>query len=146
MRAITRSPLAAALASLVCGAAPAASPEPALHIEVHNLVPGRGQLLVGVCREAEFLKAACTWRAIVPVAADPTTVLVPRTELPPGRYAVQIVYDRNANRKLDTNLLGIPREPVGFSRNATGRFGPPGFEQAAVGYDGTMLQLRIDLY
>jgi uncharacterized protein (DUF2141 family) len=29
-------------------------------------------------------------------------------------------------------FLGIPKEPYGFSRDARGKFGPPGFEDAAI--------------
>ena len=37
------------------------------------------------------------------------------SELPPGRYAVQVFQDSNGNGKLDLSPRGIPLEPVGFS-------------------------------
>ena len=49
----------------------------------------------------------------------------------PGRYAVSVFHDENSNGKMDTNLVGIPREGVGASNNARGHFGPPKFEAAA---------------
>ncbi len=49
--------------------------------------------------------------------------------LPAGEYAVAVFADING--KLDSNFIGIPREPVGFSRDAKGRFGPPKFADAA---------------
>lgn len=52
-------------------------------------------------------------------------------DLPPGRYAIKVYHDANANGELDSNRLGIPTESYGFSNNA-GRFGPPPFEKAAV--------------
>jgi len=48
--------------------------------------------------------------------------------LPAGEYAVSIYLDENGNRKLDKNWLGIPKEPVGASRNPKGALGPPRFE------------------
>ena len=33
--------------------------------------------------------------------------------------------DLNGNDELDSNLVGMPREPWAFSNNAAGRFGPP---------------------
>ena len=33
---------------------------------------------------------------------------------------MQVYHDRNANGKLDTNWLGIPKEPYGFSNGARG--------------------------
>ena len=53
-------------------------------------------------------------------------------DLPPGQYAVAVFHDENGNDELDTNLLGIPTEGTGFSRNAQGNFGPPSFNDAAV--------------
>jgi 4,4'-diapolycopenoate synthase len=47
--------------------------------------------------------------------------------LPPGNYAVSVYDDLNNNGKLDRNVLGIPREPVGASNNPLPRFGPPRF-------------------
>jgi uncharacterized protein (DUF2141 family) len=44
--------------------------------------------------------------------------------LPRGTYAVAIIHDENGNGKLDTNLIGMPKEGVAASRNARARFGP----------------------
>jgi uncharacterized protein (DUF2141 family) len=52
--------------------------------------------------------------------------------LKPGRYAISVFHDENGNGKLDTNLLGVPIERVGFSRDAKGSFGPPKFDAAAI--------------
>jgi len=46
-------------------------------------------------------------------------------------YAVSVFHDENYNGKLDTNLLGIPREGVGASNDARGNFRPPKFGAAA---------------
>ena len=35
----------------------------------------------------------------------------------------------NENKKIDTNFLGIPKEPYGFSNQKKGRFGPPKFKE-----------------
>jgi uncharacterized protein (DUF2141 family) len=50
--------------------------------------------------------------------------------LPRGTYAVAVVHDVDGNGKLNTNLLGMPREPYGFSNDARGTFGAPSFEDA----------------
>lgn len=67
------------------------------------------------------------------------------SSLPPGRYAVAVFQDVNGNQKLDSNFLGVPTEPYGFSRDATGTMGPPGFEQAAVDFGGNDLAVVIHL-
>ena len=76
-------------------------------------------------------------------AASPRTVLVLR-DVPPGRYGVSVMHDRNANGKLDTNIVGIPTEPYGASGDARGRMGPPAFEEAAVDVQGdTALTIHL---
>lgn len=47
-----------------------------------------------------------------------------------GGYAVSVVYDVNDNRKLDTNLFGLPTEPWGVSNNVRPRVRAPKFEEA----------------
>ncbi|CAM2894442.1 Uncharacterized protein conserved in bacteria [Ectopseudomonas mendocina] len=39
------------------------------------------------------------------------------SDLPPGRYAIQVFQDSNGNGQLDLSPRGIPQEPVGFSGN-----------------------------
>jgi uncharacterized protein (DUF2141 family) len=63
----------------------------------------------------------------------------------PGRYAVSVFHDENANGKLDTNFMGIPREGVGASNNAIGHFGPPKFDAAAFSYSGGTIDLAITI-
>ncbi len=46
-----------------------------------------------------------------------------------GTYAFTLFHDLNENNKLDTNFLGIPKEPYGFSNEERGRFGPPSFDK-----------------
>ena len=49
-----------------------------------------------------------------------------------GVYAFSFFHDLNNNKKLDTNFLGIPKEPYGFSNDKKGRFGPPKFSEASL--------------
>ncbi len=44
--------------------------------------------------------------------------------LEPGYYAVSAFYDEDNDGELDTGMFRIPKEPVGFSNNARGKFGP----------------------
>lgn len=60
-----------------------------------------------------------------------------------GRLAISVMHDRDGNGKLNTNWLGQPREPFGFTNNVGLRtFGPPRFEDALV---ARAPRLRIDL-
>ena len=51
--------------------------------------------------------------------------------LTPGTYAIAVSQDLNGNRKVDTNFLGIPKEPWGVSNNIRPRLRAPSFAEAA---------------
>ena len=65
--------------------------------------------------------------------------------LPFGSYAIGCVHDENGNGKLDTNLLGIPREGVCASRDARGRMGPPKWKDARFDFtaDGGPIHIHV---
>jgi len=67
------------------------------------------------------------------------------SNLPPGRYAAIVFQDANRNGKIDKNLVGIPTEAYGFSRNASGFLGPPGFDDAAIEIADGSLSIQIDM-
>jgi uncharacterized protein (DUF2141 family) len=51
-------------------------------------------------------------------------------ELPLGEYALSVFYDRNGNGEMDTNFIGMPKEPIAVSNDAVAKFGPPKYEDA----------------
>ena len=53
-------------------------------------------------------------------------------ELPLGEYAISIFHDSNGNGELDTNFIGLPKEPVALSNNAKAKFGPPKYEDLSL--------------
>jgi uncharacterized protein (DUF2141 family) len=38
-------------------------------------------------------------------------------QLPPGRYSASVLHDENSNDKMDTGMMGIPREGYGVTNN-----------------------------
>jgi Uncharacterized protein conserved in bacteria len=64
-------------------------------------------------------------------------------DVPYGTYAVALYHDQNDNDELDTDFLGRPKEPYGFSNNARGTMGPPDFEEAAFTLSSDSLSLTI---
>jgi uncharacterized protein (DUF2141 family) len=66
------------------------------------------------------------------VRAEATGGAVTFHDLPAGQYAVSAIHDENENGKLDTNIVGIPTESFGFSKDAIAFGGPPTFEKAAI--------------
>jgi uncharacterized protein (DUF2141 family) len=63
----------------------------------------------------------------------------------PGDYAVSVFDDENSNGKLDRNFIGMPKEGVGASNDAAGKFGPPKFDDARFSYKGGAQALTIHL-
>ena len=65
--------------------------------------------------------------------------------LTPGEYAVSVIYDEDMNGELDTGLFRIPTEKIGFSNNASSRFGPASFEDAKFFLSSTNTAITINL-
>jgi uncharacterized protein (DUF2141 family) len=126
---------------LLSGAAGAS----AATVEVHVLkvAAGKGQIRVAVCDRERFLKQ-CAYTASMPAREGENVIAVPG--VPKGSWAVLAYQDENENGELDRNLIGIPKENYGFSRNAASRFGPPGFDDAAIQVDGELTVAAIKLH
>jgi len=78
------------------------------------------------------------------VAARAGTVTV-AFDVAPGDYAAFAFHDADADGRLETNFIGMPKEGVGASNNAKGRMGPPSFAQArfAVPEAGAAIAFRL---
>jgi uncharacterized protein (DUF2141 family) len=113
------------LAAAFCAAGSASAAS--IEVRVQG-VTAKGKVLVAVCDKTTFLKD-CAYSGSAPAKAGETVVTV--DGVPTGSWAVLSYQDENDNGKLDRNVLGIPKEPYAFSRDARGRFGPPSFEDAA---------------
>lgn len=77
--------------------------------------------------------------------ANGGTATVTFGELEPGTYGVAVFLDTNSNDELDTNLLGAPTEPFGFSMNPKLGFSAPKFDAFRFEHDGTDQVLIIQL-
>lgn len=110
-------------------ALPVAARAAALDVTVTNIPDATGTVRVAVCTKEEFLRPDCGYHAFTP--SRPGQVRIAFEDVHPGVYAIQVFQDRNANETLDKNFFGVPKEPLGFSRNPPMRFGPPRFADAA---------------
>ncbi|MDB5748117.1 MAG: hypothetical protein JWP72_2965 [Massilia sp.] len=100
-----------------------------VEVRVSGVSGARGNVSVAVCDKERFLKQ-CAYSASAPAQAGETIVVV--KDVPPGTWAVLAYQDENNNGELDRNLIGMPKEPYGFSRDARSKFGPPRFEDAVI--------------
>jgi uncharacterized protein (DUF2141 family) len=71
-------------------------------------------------------------------------LLVSIGDLPPGKYAISLFHDLDGDAEMDTNFVGFPKEPFGFSA-PMGKFGPPKFDEAAIEFSGENTSVEISL-
>jgi uncharacterized protein (DUF2141 family) len=110
-----------------------------LVVEVAGVASGSGQVVCGVWYAAEGFPVE-GFRQEVRVDAAPDRVRC-RFELEeaPDRIAVAVYHDVDGDGALDTNLLGIPAEPIGVSNAGLRRFGAPRYPDCAVPLADTIL-------
>lgn len=80
----------------------------------------------------------------IPTAAESLSFEIRDVEA--GEYAVALFQDFDGDAKLKKNFLGIPREPIGFSRDPRVRLGPPSFDSArfkVAGEGPLLLEIRM---
>jgi uncharacterized protein (DUF2141 family) len=113
-----------------------------VRVHVRQVANSDGTIVAALCDQASFRKR-CPMRQVVPAMQG--QVIVSFSEVPPGRYAIQLFHDQNGNGKLDVNAFGLPNEAYAFSRDAIGRFGPPDFDAAAfeVGKQDVILAVTL---
>ena len=107
------------------------TPTATLDVAITGLRSDKGNVLICVTANPKFFpncsKDPIAHKRSV-AAAD--AALVQFNGMTPGTYALGLIHDENANRKLDVAIM-IPREGFGFSRNPVISFGPPKFKAAA---------------
>lgn len=102
-----------------------------LKLTMHGAGIAGKNLYVAVHSSAQDfpMRYANALKSTVVARENATELLIPNVHA--GEYAVAVFADMNGNGVLDSNFVGIPKEPVGVSRDAKGRFGPPKFADAA---------------
>jgi uncharacterized protein (DUF2141 family) len=130
----------ACLAALLLGHGAKAAP---VAIAVSNVRSSKGHIRFSICSRDTFLRLSCEFEAKTPAVVGTTTNIF--TNIPPGRYAVQIFQDEYDDGIVHRNVLGIPTEGVGFSNDAALHLHGPRFNDAAFDVGDRPVQLRIRL-
>lgn len=111
-------------------------------VSVSNVKKGGGNVVV------ELYKQETTWlksplkKSVLPPSAD---IVTTSFDIPPGKYAISVFQDLNADGELNRNFIGIPKEPIGFGNNYR-PFGPPKFGSALVEFLPSSTSASIELY
>lgn len=114
-----------------------------IQVRVLNVADATGSVRVEICPEAQWLKG-CTLSGHAPAKPGLTVVTVPG--VPPGAYGITAYHDSNDNGEVDQNIIGLPTEGVGFSRDAAIRLGPPHFADAVLQVAGAAVAVDITLH
>jgi uncharacterized protein (DUF2141 family) len=138
--------LAGAILLISLAALAQAPQENQIHIEIAGLRNDKGQVLCSL-----FSSAGNFPNKTEKAVGRNASVITDRhaacefSGVAAGTYAISVFHDENSNGKLDTNLIGIPREGVGASNGAKGHLGPPKFDAAAFRFAGGRLELKITI-
>jgi uncharacterized protein (DUF2141 family) len=102
----------------------------AVRIRVRNVLDSVGTITVDLHGDVpdDFLKKQIA-RVRVPAIRGETLVCIPVDHA--GRFAIALYHDRNSNRHLDKNFIGLPSEPVGISNDPHFFLRRPRFDEAA---------------
>ena len=111
-------------------AAPAFGEDASLTVAVTEIKEVQGAIMMAVFNAEDAYEGGGPSIKAARIEVDAEEVSVTFEDLPPGRYAIKLYHDANSNGELDTNMMGLPKEPYGFSGKG-GRMGPPPFEKAA---------------
>jgi uncharacterized protein (DUF2141 family) len=125
--------------ALLATAAPALAQEVCAKVEVHNVRPQQGTLMVAAYADAESFgkKALVSLR----VPAGEATSSFPLCGLTGAVVALILYQDLDGDGKMGRNLLGMPTEPWGGS-GSPAVFGPS-WETGKVALDGSTIVVRL---
>ena len=68
------------------------------------------------------------------------------SDIEEGKYAITLLDDKNENREMDKNWLGIPKEGFGFSNNVKPSLaGAPDFEECTFNLKREYVSINIEM-
>jgi uncharacterized protein (DUF2141 family) len=116
-----------------------------MNLQISHITGIKGELFVALHNSGDtyLSKKSKPFRSATVKVKQQGSQQVSLCDVKEGQYAVSIFQDENGNGKLDSNFIGIPKEPYGFSNNLR-KMLPPSFEEASFHYAGEEL-IEINL-
>jgi len=102
------------------------SDEYLVNVSINNIKSSEGKFMVAVYEGEENYREKAFIEKTVSVNTTGSQEFT--ISLPAGEYAVAVFQDLNDNEELDKNLVGIPKEPFGFTNKSMGTMSAPGYE------------------
>ena len=103
-----------------------------IKITVDKVKDDQGSILIALYRSADDFMKERFMSLKLPAKTGQVTGTF--HAVPPGEYAIGVFHDANNDMELNKNAFGVPSEGLGFSNNASARFGPPDFKKASFGF------------
>ena len=128
-----------ALSALYCIQAPAANVE----ITISDLTQQSGELYLALYNSASAMKHQEHFQSQI-ISVYKLSQKVVFADLPAGQYGVMVFQDLDNNHDLNSNVIGIPTEPYGFSNNPH-LMGPPDFTDIAFNVESADVSLTISM-
>ena len=101
-------------------------------IDLQNIKGSKGMMQIAVFNKASsFPKAGGEYKLLQYKVSEGAKKFV-INDLPDGDYAIAIHHDENSDGKMNTNMIGIPKEGYGFSKNFKPKFSAPKFSDCSV--------------
>lgn len=146
---ITNHPLLAlampAIAFMMAACPAIADERVAVDVSIVGIETLEGEIVIAVFDTEESFDERLNPVAFAYLPVDSAVVSWSTELVAPAVYAVAVYHDLNGNRELDMRRIGGPREPYGFSNNARGVFGPPGFDDAQITIELERYALEIEV-
>ena len=117
-----------------------------VQLRIKSIASKKGCIRIALYKgEQFFLKDgySCLGKMIPVKLEGEMEIVLP--DLKQGYYALAVYHDTNNNGQLDKNILGIPKEPYGFSNNPRAKWRAPKFKETVFHLDQTQKKLIIDL-
>lgn len=135
------------LLTVFCQATAAEDLTGILIVEVSGLKDATGNVYIAVYNSDSTWLTDATVQTKKVAISDALDGEFVRTELqlPLGEYALSIFYDKDNDGEMDTNFIGMPKEPIALSNNAVAKFGPPKYADAVFTLGAEPIIQRISM-
>ncbi len=117
---------------------------PKLVLKISNIQKMQGDIKIGVFKsESSFLKEDLAVKNYS-IKVIKNTAILTISDLPKGEYAISMFHDENSDNKMNTNFIGIPKEPYGFSNNVKPKMSAPKYKDCKFNFsDDKTLEIKL---
>lgn len=117
-----------------------------IHIHVHGIRSASGTVkavLYGPDPKSFLVKGEKADKEREPAQEGNMTLCVAAPDV--GKYAVVVYHDENDNHKFDRNLIGLPTEGFGVSKNPSLFLAAPKFEESSFDVEGEVTNVDVEM-